>query len=125
MVCRCGDDVRLLIADDDPGFRETVVEVLEPHFQTIAVESGEAAIQVVESVQVDAVLLDMHMHVLTGLETLQLVKRIRAEIACILMSSLVTVDLEDAAQRFDAFTVLRKPPSRQQLLDTIQCALKL
>ncbi|MCA9081521.1 MAG: response regulator [Planctomycetaceae bacterium] len=118
-------DVQLLIADDDQGFRETVVGLLEPHFQTIAVESGERAIEVVESIPIDIALLDMHMHLLTGLDTMRILRDLLGPLPCILMSSAVTAELEDAAEDLHIFSVLRKPPTRQLLLDTIHGALQL
>ena len=123
MVAR--SEVQLLIADDDHGFRETVVELLRPRFQTIAVESGEQAIEVVESREIDVALLDMHMHLLTGLDTMRILRELLGPLPCILMSSEVNQSLEDAALDLEAFSVLRKPPTRQLLLDTIAGALQL
>ncbi|MCA8997480.1 MAG: response regulator [Planctomycetaceae bacterium] len=118
-------DVRLLIADDDPIFRETVVEIVEPYFETIAVESGEQAIEVVESSPVDLALFDMHMHLVTGLDVIRWMRRQQVMLPCILMSSQVTGELESQARELETFSVLRKPPRRESLLDTIQHALKL
>ncbi|QDT34924.1 response regulator [Thalassoglobus polymorphus] len=115
----------LLIADDDQAFRETVVEILEPHFPMVAVESGERAIEVVETIQVDVVILDMHMHVMTGLDTLRWLKERYRELPCILMSSDVSEELETQAYDLNAFRVLRKPPRRQHLIDIIHRAVKL
>lgn len=118
-------DIKLLIADDDRAFRETVLEVVEPYFETIAVDSGEAAIEVIEYVRVDVAILDMHMHLLTGLDTLRALRASLEALPCILMSSQVTDALEESARELDVFSVLRKPPTRKLLLDTIHCALKL
>jgi len=119
------ENANLLIADDDRAFRETVIELLEPYFPTIAVESGERAIEIVEKIQVDLVILDMHMHLMTGLDTIRWLKEHDIDLPCILMSSDVSQELEEAAYGLEAFRVLRKPPRRQQLIDTIHGALKL
>lgn len=115
----------LLIADDDKAFRETVIELLQPHFPTIAVESGEQAIQVVEAGRVDVVILDMHMHLMTGLDTIRWIKQHYHSLPCILMSSDISDELEAEAYDLETFRVLRKPPRRQYLLDTIHRALEL
>ncbi len=65
---------RMLIADDDPGFRETLRGIFEPCFQTLEAESGEEAIEIAEAESIDIALLDMHMHLMTGLETLRMLK---------------------------------------------------
>jgi len=116
---------RLLVADDDPGFRMTVIEILTPYFETIDVESGEQAIEVVRETRIDLVLLDMHMHVLTGLDTIRQVREEWEALPWILMSSDVSAELKTQALELDAFTVLRKPPHKRELLDTIHCALEL
>jgi CheY-like chemotaxis protein len=118
-------DIRLLLADDDSRFRETVIELLDPHFEIIAVESGEQAIEVVESQIVSAAILDMHMHCLTGLDTLRVLREREPGLPCILMSSEVTAALESAAHDLQVFSVLRKPPTRSVLLETISGALQL
>ena len=118
-------DFQLLIADDDPNFRITVVEILQPHFKTIAVESGEQALDIVHNESVDLVLLDMHMHLLTGLDTIRKLRDLELDLPCILMSSQVTSEMEQEASSLDTFSVLRKPPRKRELIDTIQCALKV
>lgn len=116
---------RLLIADDDPGFRETVAEILRPYFRTIDVESAEQAIRVVETTDVDVALFDMNMHLLTGLDAIRWIKQHRSQLPCILMTADLTEELECEAQSLETFSVLRKPPPREQLLDTIHGALEL
>ena len=124
-MTRAHREACLLIADDDPVFRETVIEIVEPYFETIAVPSGEHAIQVVESKLVDLALFDMSMHVLSGLDVIRWMRARQLALPCILMSGDVTQELEQQALELETFSVLRKPPGREQLLDTIHCALEL
>jgi len=113
----------LLIADDDQGFRETLRDVLAPYYQTVEVCCGEEAVEVVRHRLVDVALLDMHMHAMTGLEAVQILKRLRSLLPCILISADADADLEQAAARVSAFRVLKKPVARQELLETISTAL--
>lgn len=114
----------LLIADDDQGFRETLRDVLAPYYQTVEVCCGEEAIEVVQKRPVDVALLDMHMHIMTGLEAVQILKRLRALLPCILISADADVSLEQAAAQARAFRVLKKPVTRLELLETISTALQ-
>lgn len=125
MVCGTRQDVRLLVADDDDGFRETVCEILEPHFETIAVRSGEEAIDVVERQVVHVALFDVHMHAMSGVETVRAARRIRADLPCILITSDVTDYLRQQARLARAFSVLSKPPGQHELLATIDAALSM
>jgi two-component system, response regulator PdtaR len=66
MVAKRFQRYELLIVDDDPGFRETLRCVFEPHVQLVEATCGEEAIEIVRDRPVDLVLLDMHMRLLTG-----------------------------------------------------------
>lgn len=118
-------DVQLLVADDDEAFRETVLEILAPRFQIIAVESAEEALEVVSSTEVHLALFDLHMHLMSGLDAIRWLRKNHLKIPCILMTSDMSPDIEDQALQLDTFSVLRKPPRQQQLIDTIHCALEL
>lgn len=116
-------DYRILIADDDRGFRETLEVILEPHFQTLGVECAEQAIEIVEHDPIDLVLLDMHMHLLTGLEALHIVKQLRAELPCILITADLTDSLRQQALHARAHAVLKKPVPRRELILHVGTAL--
>ncbi len=109
-------DYRILIADDDRGFRDTLEIILEQHFWTLTVECAEQAIEVVEHDPIDLVLFDMHMHILTGLEGLLIVKQLRAELPCILMTADLTETLKRQAFEARAHAVLKKPVARRDLI---------
>jgi CheY-like chemotaxis protein len=114
----------LLITDDDLGFRETLRGVLEPQgFRTLMAECGEQALDVVRREEVHLVLLDMHMPRLTGLETLRLVKQIKAILPCIILSANADDELREEARLAEAFSVLSKPVSRINLTNIVRTAL--
>jgi two-component system, response regulator PdtaR len=116
-------EFRLLIADDDAGFRETVQEILAPRFETVSVDSGEAAIDIVRTSPVHLILTDEHMPVLGGVETVSIVRSIRADLPCILMTADLTDDLRRRAELIRFYAVLEKPPHPQRLLQTVENAL--
>ncbi|WP_417380343.1 response regulator [Gimesia sp.] len=114
---------QLLIADDDSGFRAILKEVLAPYFRLIEAESGEEAVELVEQISVDIVLLDMHMDILTGLEAMRLMKQINAMLPCILITADATDELRQDASEAKAYEVLSKPFKRQELVATVSHAL--
>lgn len=115
----------MLIADDDSNFRETLRAIFEPHFLTIEAESGEEAIEIAESETLDIALLDMHMQVMTGLETLQVLKSVHILLPCILITADATEELRRQATQADAYSVLRKPVRKTELVLTVSAALEL
>lgn len=114
----------LLVADDDAEFRRMLRLVLEPHVDLFEAECGEEALEFVRTRSVDLVLLDMHMRALSGLDTLRAVKSLRAALPCILMTADPTSELRKRAALENAFTVLKKPITRRQLLSTVSGALQ-
>lgn len=125
MVIRVEKPFQLLITDDNRSFREAIRAALEdrPSLQLFEAESGEEAVDIVQHRRIDIVLLDMHMHVMTGLDTLRVMKQLDAARPCILITSDTSEELRRDAQDADAFSVLKKPILRQQLVTTVSTAL--
>jgi len=125
MVASVRRPYQLLIADDDAEFRATVRSIFEPQpwLDTFEADSGEEAIAVARQNRVDLVLLDMHMQVLTGLETLKILKSINVVVPCILITADATAELERDAIQADAWTVLRKPLKKSRLVETVSLAI--
>lgn len=118
---------QLLITDDNPSFRKVLREVLEdrPFLDLHEAESGEQAVEVAAQRRIDIVLLDMHMHVMTGLETLRVLKKMDRVRPCILITSDTSDDLHRDAREADVFSVLRKPVPCRQLVQSVSDALAL
>jgi CheY-like chemotaxis protein len=114
----------ILITDDDHDFRETLRVVFEPRFRTLLAGDGEEALQIVRDEEVHLLLLDMHMPKLTGLETLRRVKQFKSRLPCILLSAGLNDSLIRQAQLAQAFSVLSKPITRQQLTSTVEAAMR-
>ncbi len=114
----------LLITDDDRDFRETLRVVFESRFRTLMARDGEEALEIVSHEEVHLVLLDQHMPRLTGLETLRRVKQFKSRLPCILLSAGLDDSLIRQAQLAQAFSVLSKPITRQQLTSTVDAAMR-
>lgn len=121
----CDSEFRLLIADDNSSFRQTMREVLERRFrfEICEVSCGEEAVDYVQECQIDIVLLDMHMHHMTGIDTIRVLKDMNAVRPCILITSDDSEDLRRDASDANAHTVLHKPVRREELVSTVSLAL--
>lgn len=115
----------MLITDDNAAFRQVLREVLEdrPFLVLHEAESGEEAVDVVQRQRIDIVLLDMHMHVMTGIETMRELKRMDFTRPCILITSDTSDDVKRDAREAQAFSVLKKPVPRRELVETVSNAL--
>ena len=114
----------ILIADDDPGCRETLRDIVEREgYRSFLASSGEEAIEIVQEEPVHLVLLDVHMPTLNGLETLELVRQINAALPCILVTADATEKLMRQAFFARAYSVIPKPVSKNVVLYTVVRAL--
>jgi len=113
----------LLITDDDRAFRETLRDVFEPRgFETHLAADGQEAVEIVEKNKIHLVLIDMHMPRLTGLEAINQIHQLRAQMPCILISG----ELDDLIRKqADAFEVLDKPVNFKLVTQTVHRALKM
>jgi CheY-like chemotaxis protein len=113
----------LLITDDDRALRETLRDVFEPRgFRTLLAADGFEAVQIVERTEVHLVLIDLHMPRLTGLEAISRIRKLRSQLPCILISGQLD---DDVRARAEAFKVLSKPISFQQVTESVADALRL
>lgn len=120
-----GSGYSILITDDDSRFRTTIRGVFESHgFETLEASCGEEAIEIVAGENVHLAFLDMHMPTLTGLETLRIVKQIKAFLPCIILTADADQHLIQEALSARAFSVLSKPVSKPLVLHTVLRALR-
>jgi CheY-like chemotaxis protein len=114
----------VLIADDDVQCRETLREIVEPEgYRALLASSGEEALDIVREEPVHLALFDLHMHRLTGLETVQLAHEINDLLPCILVTADATAEVMREAFNVRAYSVIPKPVSRNVLLYTMVRAL--
>ena len=103
---------RILIVDDEPGIRESLVGVLEDEGYTCAaVESGEKCLEELARNSYDVVMLDVWLEGMDGLETLSRIQEIpfadRPEV--VIISGHGTIETAVKATKLGAFDFLEKP----------------
>ncbi len=90
--------IRLLVVDDDPGFRGTLRGLLAQRDEVVVLGeagSGEEALQLAEALQPDAVLMDLGMPRMNGLEATRRLKARWPSMAVII----ITIHDEGAYRR--------------------------
>lgn len=71
----------VLVIEDDPPVRELLDDVLHDEgYEVVAVHDGSAALQVIDSLKVDLITLDLDLPGLTGSELLSLLQKRRIKI---------------------------------------------
>ncbi len=101
--------IKLLIVDDEAQFRATTKKILDRRgFDTILAESGEQAIEMLES-QPDVVVLDIKMPGMDGHETLKEIKNRSPKTPVIMLTGHGDMPSAKEALKGGAFDYLSKP----------------
>lgn len=116
--------IRLLIADDDEAFRETVCAVCRPFLDVVEAASGDEALNRTRQEPLDLALCDLHMPGHTGLDVLSEFRRAQPGRPGILMSAQVSPLERREAERIAVYRVLEKPFTRKELLATVAEAIE-
>ncbi len=117
---------RFLLADDDHEVRLGVADLLSGlGLEIVQVESGPEAVECVRRETFHAALLDMYMPGQTGIETLPLLLRERANLRCLVYSGRWTPGLEGAVLEAGALACLKKPVEPDVLRNEVRRALGL
>ncbi len=117
--------INILIADDEPGFREMLIYILQPMaFEIEEVENGLQAFQKIQEKAYSLLLMDVHMPVLTGPEALEKIRAVRPEQKVIIFSSNSDSSLSEAAiKKHDVIALLHKPVELAEIEKALEKAL--
>ncbi len=118
---------RVLIVDDEPGIRESLSGVLEDEgFVCAAVASGEECLTELARHTYDAILLDVWLPGMDGLETLARIQEIpiedRPEV--VIISGHGTIETAVKATKLGAFDFLEKPLTIEKVTVVIHNAVE-
>jgi two-component system, NtrC family, response regulator HydG len=115
---------RVLVVDDEPGMRETLVDILEGvGYEVSEASDGERAVSAVKNQAVDVVVMDVQMPNCDGVEALKAMKS--PPPAVIMMTAYAIEERLRSAVDANAFAILHKPFSVVRLLSLIESAAAL
>src|SRR6184192_1317858 len=118
-------DRTLLVADDDPGLRESLDRTLTREgYRVLLASDGRAALERLQTGDIDLIVTDLKMPGLTGLELLRAAKAIAPHVDVILLTAFGTVEEAVKAMKDGAYDFLTKTFRREQLLKLIDKALE-
>ncbi len=100
----------VLIVDDDPNIGETLVDILEASgYEARFATSGAEALSLFKKKKFDAVLLDIRMPGMDGVETLRRIKEHHPTTTVVMITAFAEDKLIDQAKAEGALRVLSKP----------------
>ena len=111
--------LRLLIADDEEGIRESLKLLLEREYEVTLADNGQEAWEWLSRDGFDLAVLDIKMPKLDGLEILKRMKRQRIETPVLMLTAYQSVELAKEAVKLGAVDYVTKPFDSTQVLDAI------
>ena len=115
---------QLLIVDDESSIRRTLKDILE--FEKHSVDlaaNGMEALEKAKEIEYDAILLDIKMPEMDGMEVLEKLMLFR-EVPVIMISGHGTIETAVEAIKKGAYDFIVKPPDLNRLLTTVRNAVE-
>ncbi|QDV26682.1 sigma-54-dependent transcriptional regulator [Aureliella helgolandensis] len=118
--------LKLLIVDDEPNLLYSLKKGLESDdLCVITAETAEQGIASVREQRPDAVILDVRLPDMSGLDAFALIQAIDARLPVIIITAFSTTDTAIEAMKRGAFEYLLKPVEFEQLYNTVNRALEI
>lgn len=117
--------IRVLVAEDEVSQRTVIGDILgDEGYSVDLAESGEQAIKMLEENSYQAVVSDLKMPGVDGLEVLERAIAVDENTVVVLVTAYGTVDTAVAAMKQGATDYLNKPLRKDELLIVLEKALK-
>jgi two-component system nitrogen regulation response regulator GlnG len=114
----------ILIVDDDAEISKSLANLFDPaRFQFSFLEDGQTMVEFVKKRNdIDAILLDVNLPTMSGLDILKQAKVNDIDVPIIMISGFISTENAIEAMREGAYEYLTKPFEIQKLIDTVSKA---
>jgi nitrogen regulation protein NR(I) len=117
---------RLLVVDDEPNVLYSIKKGLQSDSLEVDVaQTGRQALERINLLRPDAVILDVHLGDLSGLEVFDQIRAFDARLPVIIITAYAATETAIEATKRGAFEYLLKPVDLHMLRDVVQRALEL
>lgn len=119
-------EARILVVDDEENIRSSLQEMLSyDGYQVVAVDSGEAAIQLIATEeQFDLALIDLKLNGIDGIDVLATLRRLSPNTVVIMLTAYASLETAVEALRHGAHDYLFKPCKPAELRESIEKGLQ-
>src|SRR6266700_4040542 len=101
---------RVLVVDDEKSMRDLLSITLEKEgYDVLTAAGGEAAIEALRRDATDAVITDLRMPKVDGLQVLRAAKEISPDVAVIVITAVASTETEVEAMKLGAYDYITKP----------------
>jgi len=115
--------MRLLLVDDEESYVNVLSKrMTKRNFEVSSALSGAQAIRILRKQDFDAVVLDLKMEDMDGIEVLKILKTMAPELPVIMLTGHGSETAAREGITFGAFDYLTKPCDLDELIEKIQAA---
>ena len=119
-----GEQVRVLVVDDEETVRKLLQRILEgAGYQVATAANGKEALYKVSLGETDLVLLDIKMPEMSGIEVLSKLTTESPDICAIMVTSVVETETAVEAMKLGAYDYILKPFDRDDVLQKVLGAI--
>ena len=117
---------KILIVDDEPDMLRLLSMIIKEKtpYEVTTTNNPLEALELAKTARFDLLVADLKMPGLTGIELLESVKRYDEDIPTIIITAYGTVEAAVETMQKGAFDFITKPFRKEQILFTIERALK-
>jgi DNA-binding NtrC family response regulator len=117
--------MRILIVDDEEVLRDVLDVMLRREgFEILTAASGEEALNVLETEEVDLVILDVMLPGISGIDTLRAMRISNPALPVIVITAFSSIDGAIEAMKYGAFHYIPKPFKNEEVILTVNKALE-
>jgi len=116
--------MRILVTDDDPSILCLVATILRrANFDVDTASSGPEAIEKTEQTRYDAIVLDLMMPLMSGMEVLARLTVRPVKPRFVVVMSAAPLDIIERAAGHNVFAALQKPAGINEIVDTVRACV--
>ncbi|MBV9494615.1 MAG: sigma-54-dependent Fis family transcriptional regulator [Acidobacteria bacterium] len=117
--------MRILIVDDEEVLRDVLEVVLRrENFDVVLASSGEEALNVLDTEEVDLAILDIMLPGISGIDTLRAIRIANPYLPVIVITAFSSIDGAIEAMKHGAFHYIPKPFKNEEVVLTVNKALE-
>jgi two-component system response regulator PilR (NtrC family) len=117
--------MRILIVDDEEVLRDVLDAVLRREgFDIVTAASGEEALNVLDTEEIDLVILDVMLPGISGIDTMRAIRIANPHLPVIIITAFSSIDGAIDAMKQGAFHYIPKPFKNEEVVLTVNKALE-
>src|SRR5450755_1578235 len=110
---------QVLVIDDEMGPRESLRMLLKPSYQVHTADSVEKGLQLLTEKKPDAIVMDIRMPGMTGIEGLRRIRQIDPHLSVIMLTGFGALETAKEALRLGANDYISKPFDAREMREVI------